>query len=232
MEDHSAASGEGAGVPPPLPGAPDQALSPWLAIWVRPRAAMRRILDTDPRRGVVALMVVAALVGAASLAAEPKIAVLLRVPSSFLLSVAFVALPIWSIVGLYLFGFLIALTGRWLDGQGNAAAVRAALAWSRVPLIWGGLLAIPRLILASAPGADAGDLMQNPGAAMLQGLLGMLQLILGVWAIVVMLKCLGEAHRFSAWRALGAYVLAWLIVLAVPAVPLLAYGVYAILFST
>jgi len=211
MEDHSAESGEGAGVPPPPPGAPDQALSPWLEIWVRPRAAMRRILDTDPRRGVLALMVAAALVGAASLAAEPKIAVLLRVPSSFLLGVAFVALPIWSIIGLYLFGFLIALTGRWLDGQGDAVAVRAALAWSRVPLIWGGLLAIPRLILVSAPGADAGDLTQNPGAALLQGLLGMLQLILGVWAIVVMLKCLGEAHRFSAWRALGALILSWMI---------------------
>src|SRR5437773_12442099 len=211
MDDHSAASGEGAGVPPPPPGAPDQALSPWLAIWLRPRAAMRRILDTDPRRGVMALVVVAALVGATGVAAEPRIALLLRVPSSFILTVAYVALPICSIVGLYLFGFLIALTGRWLEGQGDAAAVRAALAWSRVPLIWGGLLVIPRLILASAPGADAGDLTQNPGAAILQGVLGMLQLILGVWAVVVMLKCLGEAHRFSAWRALGAFILSWLL---------------------
>ena len=38
-----------------------------------------------------------------------------------------------------------------------------------------------------------------------------MQLILGVWAVVVMLKCLGEAHRFSAWRALGAFILSWMI---------------------
>jgi hypothetical protein len=36
--------------------------------------------------------------------------------------------------------------------------------------------------------------------------LEVLHLVLGAWSFVVTLKCLGEVHRFSAWRALGSIV--------------------------
>ena len=37
------------------------------------------------------------------------------------------------------------------------------------------------------------------------------------WVFVITLKCLGEVHRFSAWRALGALVLGALAMFAVVA---------------
>jgi hypothetical protein len=31
--------------------------------------------------------------------------------------------------------------------------------------------------------------------------------IISIWSFIVMLHCVGEVHRFSAWRALGAFLL-------------------------
>lgn len=207
--------------PPPAP-APGEPESPWLTIWVRPRATMRRILDADPRRRVIALMLAAAVVGALNIATEPSIPALLHVPAGALLAAALVVLPAWAIVGLYLFGFLLAVTGRWLEGTGDAVAVRGALGWSRVPLIWGGLLIVPRFVLFGGLGGDPAALVESPGAALLQGSLGTLEFVLVIWAFVVMLKCLAEAHRFSAWRALGALILSSMIVSALFLAPVVS----------
>ena len=42
-----------------------------------------------------------------------------------------------------------------------------------------------------------------------------------IWRLVICFKCLGEAHGFSAWHALGATLIAVLII----AVPLVILGV-------
>jgi hypothetical protein len=31
--------------------------------------------------------------------------------------------------------------------------------------------------------------------------------IISIWSFILMLHCVGEVHRFSAWRALGAFLL-------------------------
>jgi hypothetical protein len=31
--------------------------------------------------------------------------------------------------------------------------------------------------------------------------------IISIWSFILMLHCVGAVHRFSAWRALGAFVL-------------------------
>jgi hypothetical protein len=126
-------------------------------------------------------------------------------------SVAVVLCPIASLIGLYLFGWLISVTGRWLEGSGDGVAVRAAMAWSNVPAIWGGLLLIPRYMTLDTQPADPADLLHNPGALFMEGILGMLGLALLVWQLVVLFKCIGEAHGFSAWRALGGCILALIV---------------------
>jgi hypothetical protein len=39
--------------------------------------------------------------------------------------------------------------------------------------------------------------------------------VLGFWGFIVSLKCIGEVHRFSAWRALIAVLIPGLIVIIV-----------------
>jgi len=45
-----------------------------------------------------------------------------------------------------------------------------------------------------------------------------------VWRIVVFLKCLAEAHRFSAWHALGAALIG-IVLLGIPLAILVGIGI-------
>lgn len=210
--------------PPATPGPPGERLNPWISIWTMPRATMRQILDTDPRRLVIPLALIAGVVGA--LGAVPALPSLTdrfsAGPGVMALALALVLVPLCSLLMLYVVGWLLSVTGRWLDGTGDSVGMRAALAWSNVPAIWGGLLLIPHFVTLGARPADPADLLHNPGALFLEGILGLLKLVLAVWQLVVLLKCVGEAHGFSAWRALGAGILAFLIVCAVLSVPFVA----------
>jgi hypothetical protein len=53
---------------------------------------------------------------------------------------------------------------------------------------------------------------------------GVLEIVVGVWAIVIFLKALGQVQGFSAWKALGNTLLASLVVL----VPLALFVVLAV----
>src|SRR5207249_3368877 len=58
--------------PPPLysppPAEDTEPLVPWISIWSRPRATLRRILKTDPRRSVFLLAALGGIAGALDLA--------------------------------------------------------------------------------------------------------------------------------------------------------------------
>ncbi|HET6277875.1 MAG TPA: hypothetical protein VFG08_03750, partial [Candidatus Polarisedimenticolia bacterium] len=55
----------------------------------------------------------------------------------------------------------------------------------------------------------------EPGAAVLLVPITLLTLIIAVWSIVITIKCVAEAHRFSAWQGLGAAFLS-LFILSIP----------------
>ena len=40
-----------------------------------------------------------------------------------------------------------------------------------------------------------------------------IEIIVGIWALVVLMKSLGEVHKFSAWKALGSVILGTLVIL-------------------
>ncbi len=221
--------------PPLLPPSPSPGprFNPWIAICVRPRETMRRILDESPQRMVIALALLVGVAGAFTIATLPRLPEVL--PRAAVALAGVLVAPLVSLLALFAGGFLVGVTGRWLEGTGDAAAVRAALAWSYVPALWVFLLFnLPQnLILGMlGGGGDITDLLSNPGLFVLSAVFWIIGLGLAVWELVIKMKCLGETHRFSAWRALGAYVLAWLIVLAVPAIPLVAIGVGVLLLRS
>src|SRR5439155_17205593 len=125
------------------PHAPPSRLNPWVSLWLRPRPTMRQILDTDPRRMVVPLVLLYGVLSGLTIATFPALPEF--VPRAIVGAVGVVVLPLLGLVALYLGGFLLRLTGGWLEGQGDAVAVRCALAWSCVPGLWVGVLfALPQ----------------------------------------------------------------------------------------
>jgi hypothetical protein len=103
-----------------------------------------------------------------------------------------------------------------LGGKATSEQVRAAIAWGSLPTIVSLVVWVPQLILfdqelftQATPRLEAHPLL----AAILLGF-GLIQVALGIWSLVLVVKCLAEAHQFSAWRALAALFLGSLVVAA------------------
>ncbi len=182
--------------------------SPFIAIWTEPRAAIRNIVELDPLRYVLGL----AALGPALVAMESAWSRMLsaQTPPPFLwpLEVAFIAIFAGAIgiAMLYFNGWALRWIGGALGGVATSVQVRAALAWSRIPAIAAALISIAATLLgAAAPPAFLNGHLP-PFTPSFVGL-GFVNLVLGVWSFVVMLQCVGEVHRFSAWRALGAILI-------------------------
>lgn len=196
--------------------------SPFLTIWIRPRDTIRRIVDTNPTRHVLLL---AALSGAAeSLDRAIGEGMGDRVSLPIVLVIVLALGPIGGIVTLYVGGWLLRRTGSWLGGVATVEEVRAALAWATIPTTLSRFLSSLVLIAVFrdeafttlTPSTDA-LLAARPLLELLVGVLlvgiVVVGVVLGVWSLVISLKCLGEVHRFSAWRALGAMAIAFAVIL-------------------
>ena len=105
-------------------------------------------------------------------------------------------------------------TGRWLKGTGSFQAVRAAYAWSCVPLvfnilIWFALVALfqERLFL-NAPAEPS----LSPQQAGLLFFLMTARLTFIIWSLVLYFNARAEVHRFSVIRAILCAVFAGIII--------------------
>jgi hypothetical protein len=179
---------------------------------------MRAILDSDPRRLVILLAALSGFGNAVDRASGRSLGDGNSLPVWAIVALCFVLGGIGGVLSVYAGGFVLRQTGRLLGGRATAVEVRSALAWSSVPLIWSLLLWPPELALlgremftTATPTLDANPLLIVP-----LGLLILVEVVVGLWAFVVFLKALGEAHGFSAWRSLGATLLG-VLAIVVPA---------------
>jgi hypothetical protein len=194
-----------------------QPLNPWVSMWTRPRATIRQIVMSDSQRHVHLLAMISGVGQSLSNAEERNLGRQMGVPA--VLVFCLIVGAIGGLIGLYLGGALLRWTGSWLGGQATSAQVRAAYAWSSVPAIWLLPIWLPKiLILGRRVFMDVGFASETQRLAFL--LFALIELVVGIWGVVVFLKSLGEVHGFSAWKALGAAILASLVVV-VPVVLLL-----------
>lgn len=190
-----------------------QKLNPWFSIWTKPRVTIQQIVETDPRRLVLLLAALGGFSTMLDRASMRNLGDKLQWPVLVLL--AAIVGPIAGIVTLYIGGALLRWTGSWIGGQASAQHIRAAMAWSSLPEIWGLLLWIPALAVfgqelftSKMPRVEANPLLD----ILLLGF-ATVSLVIGVWQFVIFLKCLGQVQGFSAWKALGNSIMAAMVVL-------------------
>lgn len=196
-------------------------LSPCLTIWTRPRETIRRVVDSDPEHQVIILAMLSGFAQALTQASARDVGDTLSLPVT--LVVCAVAGSIGGIILLYVSGALLRWAGSWLGGQASSVEVRAAIAWSSVPSIWALILWIPKLALSGRDLFTSAmpRIQANLFLALVLFGFTIVEVMIAVWAFVVLLKCLSEVHRFSAWRALAASFLSGLM-MGVPVFCLLA----------
>ncbi len=186
-------------------------LSAWWSIWTQPRVTMQRIVERDARRGVVALAGLAGFHEALNRVSIRSAGDHLDL-SVMLLAVA-IAGPLVGIFSLYVGAAILSWTGKWIGGNAPVLNIRAAIAWSSVPFILALVLWVPQVLLfgremfrTETPRMDA-----SPNLVLAFAVIG---IGVGIWHVVVFLKCLGQVQGFSAWRALTNAFLGGLVVIA------------------
>ncbi|MCP5469747.1 MAG: YIP1 family protein [Chlamydiales bacterium] len=168
---------------------PEKQMNPWVAIWFRPRKAMREILRRDEQQPTIWLALI--------------LGILNGVSSSILVWGKYAGQGFWVHVGmiasnliiaiaiaylyLYFISWVFQFVGAWFEGKGNTHAIRLAVGWSFYPWSVTAMLGLISAPFYAAPQAQA--------------IIAIFYAILSIWALVIFFKLLGEAHRFSAWRS-------------------------------
>jgi hypothetical protein len=196
---------------------PSETLNPWFSIWTKPRATIRQILDSKSQAYINILAILGGIASALDKISDKSYGYEYGW-ASILIRTLFSG-TIGGLLTLYIGSALVYWTGKWIGGQGEYDEIKVATAWTNVPSIWGLLLWIPALALYGREYflRDLGDFGHGIGSSIGSFVLFFIAVILGVWTFIIQLKCLGEAQRFSAWRALGNIILSILVIL----VPLL-----------
>lgn len=208
-------------------GTPDSIIS-FFTIWTEPRATIRRIVDSDPARHVIALAAAGAALGALNAQWSMAMSGAASLSALWPIGVAFqtALAAALGVVALYIGGAIMRWAGGVLGGTATWAEVRAAIAWGSIPGIAASVLSLfalltfgastmPKIGASGVPDLTSG----SPG-------LEVAQVVLAIWGGIVWLKCLGEVHRFSAWRALGATLIPGLFLIVVGVT--IAFFVYAV----
>ena len=191
-------------------------ITPFFTIWTEPRATIRRIVDTDPTRHVIALAAIGPAINA--LAAQWSKAISNNANLSPLWPLWVAATVVFEaalgVVSLYIFGAIFKWSGSLLGGVASRVEVRAALAWSQVPAIAAELILLIAVLMGvPMPAAQTAGTLPHIDPAFYKVLV--VEGVLGIWGFFISLKCMGEVHRFSAWRAFVAILIPPFIVLIV-----------------
>lgn len=175
-------------------------INPWGDLWIHPKKTIRHLIDTSPKKIIIWLVIISGVLSAISTIGM----IWLRYPDResahhplFILA-TLVAGAILGIIYLYFWGWLFSLTGNWIEGKGNFTQVKCAVGWSHWPFIIVNILNIISMLVVQT--------------FWLQVTFSILTLIAAIWWIVIFFNVLGEAHRFSAWKGVLAFLIAQVLV--------------------
>lgn len=186
--------------------------NPWLEIWTEPRTTISRVVAENPNRSLVLL---ASIYGFSSLLNSFQTFILghqIGLVQIYLL--AALLSPIWGYIGFSVWSFFVSVTGKIFRGAGSFKEIRAAYAWSCVPLIINMVL---WLVMGACFGRalfmtmENGQPLSQMEVILLFGVL-VARLVTMIWSLVIYVNTLSEVQKFSVLKAIGNLLVAGLCV--------------------
>jgi len=185
--------------------------NPWLTMWASPKSTIRSIVDYNPN---FRLFILSTIYGFVSLiSSSQSFAIGETINFYLVLLLCLILAPIWGYIIFSISSFFVYFTGKWIKGQAKYKEVRAAIAWSNIPMIgnivlWVVLFIIFKQdILKNFPGSFA---ITNSQRGILFAIL-LSQLILSIWFLVLYVNSLAEVQRFSVGKAILNIIIALII---------------------
>jgi hypothetical protein len=216
----------GFSLPPQIedPAPEFEVVNPWTAILVKPRAALRFVLETDPRKGFWSIPAFLILISAPQMGlsfyasfqemgssitdeATPFIGI-------FALGFLLIGIPLayaFYLILIYFYGWFYKVLGSMFSGVGTYQDLRAAYIWSMFPSAVITLVLMPLTIYGSLQHGTQLYGLTDP----ISWVTIFLQISLYAYWLVLHCKCIGEAHQFSAWHGFGVFVISMVIIFSV-----------------
>ena len=177
-------------------------INPWIGMWVRPRETIRAILSYNKS---YLLMLLYWIYGfPLILQVAQNLSLGDRFSLGVIIGTAAAGAIILGLIGINLGSLLFYWTGRWIGRKGSFQDIRAAVAWSSVPNIVATLIWLVQVALFGSKLFSL-TFFEMPLAGMQLSVTyfcSVLSIAIMVWGVVILLKAIGEAQQFSAWKAL------------------------------
>lgn len=172
---------------------------------------MRRIADENPNRSLWAL---AAIYGFSSLMnIFQSIALGQAMGIAGIIIIAALLAPFWGYIHFAVWSAFISFTGKWIGGRGSFKEVRAAYAWSSVPV----LINLPIWLLMAAffgqqlfLNFPTPELLSSREVSLLMAIF-VIKMVVAVWSLIIYINALAVMQRFSVFRAIFNCILAGLV---------------------
>ncbi len=170
-----------------------QSLNPWFTMLTKPRQTIQQIVDEDPNRYVLLLGLLGG--GAGGVTQLPEI----PNPQTIQLY-TLLLLPLMGVISIFIYAFVLRITGKWLGGQASPYELRAVVAWSYVLFIWSVLLLIPQIALFGSRVLLDG--FPKEDQSFWVGVFYAIDYLLLIWYGIIVLRALSQVQQFSVWRAI------------------------------
>jgi hypothetical protein len=187
-------------------------INPWVKIWVQPRETIRALIQYS---STYLFPLLCMIYGFPVLL---QMALNFSLGDRFSLSGIVVGALILAVVpGFLIFNISAGLfywVGKWIGGTGTFQEIRAAVAWSNVPSLVNGLIWILNMMVFGKRifSLSFGMAPLTQGEMVMLAVTSLIQLILAVWAFIILVKVLGEVQGFSAWKGLLNVCIAFFII--------------------
>ena len=186
---------------------PQPPSNPWQRMWLHPRVTIRAVVSRNKRQTILLLLALSGISRALNGASMKNAG-----DQQDLFTVLSVAVLTGMLSGLFT-AYLIAPVLRWLGkclgGQATTSQVRAALAWGSLPIAASLVLLLPELALfgeeffkTATPRIDQNEFLHT-----LLLVFGLVEVTLGIWAVVLIVVAIAEVQVFAVWKSLLSFVL-------------------------
>ena len=184
----------------------------WTSMWFAPRKTIQTVIDTDPTHHLYTLIFLGGIGQAFNNASSQAMAALMPVKELVLMIILLG--PVSGFLTVYLGGWIMHRICLRLGGTAPLSHIRAAIAWSWVPVAATAPLWIARLILfrhelfsASRPIIES-----QPTLAFLYDMTLFFDFIIALWSFFLLIQAVSQVNTFASLRGFASIFLTILVV--------------------
>jgi hypothetical protein len=185
-----------------------KSVNPFFSIWTQPRATIQYIVERNYEYHVLVLTVLYGIVSALEKAVTKNLGERSDLP--LIVMVCLFVGPISALISLFLGSILIRWVGSWIGGKASLAHIRAAIAWSGLPVVCTIVVFVIELILFGKElfMEEIPSISDSIPLLVTFVILSLVQVVAALWSFVLLIVTLAQVQSFTALKAFANLAIA------------------------